>query len=272
MLLFTVFLIQLKALSNECKTGSHCLTCSIGDNSFCLTCEPGYGLDYDSNGNSLGICKRCSPNFCQSCEDDYKICTKCNNPYLLTANSDGKSTGGCSECNIDHCLRCDKYSSICSQCEEGYGFKEVHGSVICEACANKGCETCTKYDVCDEYYCPEGQGRDLTSGEFQGQCKSCSISLYKKYYDNYQQCDECLPNSYPVMNNDKIDNCNQCPENCEECDGNTGCKEHKRSLSYRRELENGKYMYARNAKLMDAKSVTLHLINVTNVQLVNMYF
>lgn len=237
MLFIPILVLQLNAIlknptyveeTTDCYEGSHCQTCSLYNNLLCYSCQPGYGLELDSDGNSIGTCEICLPSHCISCDSNNQFCTKCDSPYYLTRYPNGEITGECGECSVSNCYECDTFSDSCKECQDGYGRKlNEDGTYSCHPC-DENCEQCSEdYKVCTK--CKSKYGFTYENNVNTGKCKSCSDKACASCASNAEQCDEwiCPPGEGPVLVNFKVtDECRPCnARNCADCSSDyTKCK------------------------------------------------
>ena len=225
--------ISLNEILNSIKEKLN-LTCEIGENSKCKTCQEGLFLSH--------YCEKCNEGYYIPYQKRRKECLKCNNNCLACFGSvtfqycykceegyysnEGNCIKKCEIGNDNKCNSCDlKEQHLCQTCNEGYFLPEDE-KTQCKICDIDNCKECegnlnyTKCSICEKDYILSGK-KCLKYCEINEdtQCKKCNTEEEK-----IDQCLECNKGFYlPEDNNThcqicSIQNCEICEnDNCTKC-------------------------------------------------------
>ena len=205
------------------------LTCEIGEDSKCKTCQKGLLLSHYYAECNEGYyipyqkkrkeCLKCNDN-CLECFGSvvFQYCYKCEDGYY---SNNGKCIKKCEIGNETNCNSCDlKELHLCESCNEGYFWPEDE-KTQCKICDIENCKQCggnlneTKCLKCEESYILSGK-KCLKNCEINEntQCKKCDNEDEK-----IDQCLECNKGFYLSENNNT--HCKECSiKNCELCENN----------------------------------------------------
>ena len=205
------------------------LTCKIGENSKCKTCQKGLLLSQ--------YCEKCNEGYyipyqkrrkeCLKCNDNclecfgsavLQYCYKCEDGYYL---NNGKCIKKCEIGNDTKCNSCDlKEQHLCETCNEGYFLPEDE-KTECKICDLDNCKQCggnlneTKCLICEESYILSGK-KCLKNCEINENthCKRCNSEDEK--IDQFLECNKGF---YVSESNNT--HCKECSiKNCEICENN----------------------------------------------------
>ena len=192
------------------------LTCQIGKNEKCLTCN------YDKNQcNSCNKkyylpsddyskleCKRCDDliDYCEECFGTLEriTCTKCMENYFLFKDENTQMSIcklnkiiQCETGSGEKCLTCDEEKHICNSCNNGYYLpSDDEQKIKCQKCSIDNCQIC--------------QGTKSSNI-----CTKCNINL-RAIYENSQikECKEYVCQTGP---NEKCLTCDNVEDICSSC-------------------------------------------------------
>ena len=176
----------------------------------CKSTDFKYSVQIDIGGGLMrSDCKKCSPTEYVDLTPTGPGCIRCDqeDQYISSSGSECKlcattcksclNGSSCSQCKVNYYL--DESTKACVHCNQP---GEVIAGDKCKKC-HSSCKTCSEPDLASKCNSCLKSNEFLQGGVAPSRCISCTLGQY--------------------YNSDQVD-CEDCPQNCEECDNKTECK------------------------------------------------